>query len=57
MTAVCITFLAMAVEKPILIGGGTDGASVCIGEHNSMKGKLQSAMPYGFSGLGAMLTD
>ena len=27
--------------KPILVGGGTDGASVNIAEQNGMKGKLQ----------------
>lgn len=28
-------------DKPIFIGGGTDRASVNIGEQNGMKGKLQ----------------
>ena len=42
------SILSAAVEKPILVGGGTDGASVCIGEHNGMKGKLQSAIPWLF---------
>ena len=32
--------------KPILIGGGTDGASVNIAEHNGMKGKLQRELPW-----------
>ena len=32
--------------KPILIGGGTDGASVNIAEHNGMKGKLQKELPW-----------
>ena len=27
--------------KPVLVGGGTDGASVNVGEQNGMKGKLQ----------------
>lgn len=28
-------------RKPILVGGGTDGASVNIAEHKGRKGKLQ----------------
>ena len=32
--------------KPILVGGGTDGASVNIAEHNGMKGKLQKELPW-----------
>ena len=32
--------------KPILIGGGTDGASVNVAEHNGMKGKLQKELPW-----------
>ena len=32
--------------KPILIGGGTDSASVNIAEHNGMKGKLQKELPW-----------
>lgn len=35
-------------HNPVLIGGGTDGASVCIGEHNGMKGKLQRELPWLF---------
>ena len=31
---------------PVLVGGGTDGASVNIGVHNGMKGQLQSALPW-----------
>ena len=31
---------------PVLVGGGTDGASVNIGVHNGMKGQLQSAQPW-----------
>ncbi len=31
--------------KPILIGGGTDGASVNIAKQNGMKGKLQKELP------------
>ncbi len=37
-----------AKQKPILIGGGTDGASVCIGEHNGMKGKMQRELSWLF---------
>ena len=32
--------------KPILIGGGTDGASVNIAEQSGMKGKLQKQLPW-----------
>ena len=35
-------------DKPILIGGGTDGASVKIGEQNGMRGKLQKHLPWLF---------
>ena len=35
-------------DKPIFIGGGTDGASVNIGEQNGMKGKLQKHLPWLF---------
>ena len=31
---------------PVLVGGGTDGASVNIGIHNGMKAQLQSALPW-----------
>ena len=33
-------------NKPILIGGGTDGASVNVAEQNGMKGKLQRHIPW-----------
>ena len=33
-------------NMPILIGGGTDGASVNIAEHNGMKGKMQRELPW-----------
>ena len=33
-------------NKPIVIGGGTDGASVNIGEHNGMKIKLHRQLPW-----------
>ena len=32
--------------KPVLVGGGTDGASVNVSEHNGMKGKMQSSHPW-----------
>ena len=32
--------------KPILIGGGPDGASVSIAEHSGMKGKLEKQLPW-----------
>ena len=31
--------------KPLLVGGGTDGASVNVSEQNGMKGKLQKELP------------
>ena len=31
---------------PVLVGGGTDGASVNIGIHNGVKAQLQSALPW-----------
>ena len=31
---------------PVLIGCGTDGASVNVAEQNGMKGKLQAALPW-----------
>ena len=33
-------------SKPILVGGGTDGASVNVAEQNGMKGKLQRELPW-----------
>ena len=33
-------------SKPVLVGGGTDGASVNIGEQNGMRGKLQKELPW-----------
>ena len=30
-------------EKPVLVGGGTDGAAVNVGEHSGLKGQLQRA--------------
>ena len=38
----------MLSTKPVLIGGGTDGASVNIGQHNSMRTKLQGALEWLF---------
>ena len=32
--------------KPVLIGGGTDGASVNVAEQNGMKGKMQRELPW-----------
>ena len=33
-------------EKPVLVGGGTDGASVNVAQHGGMKGKLQHTLPW-----------
>ena len=33
---------------PVLVGGGTDGASVNVSEQNGMRGKLQGVMPWLF---------
>ena len=33
-------------EKPVLVGGGTDGGSVNVAQHGRMKGKLQHALPW-----------
>ena len=38
--------LGVEKDKPILIGGGTDGASVNISEQNGMKGKMQRELPW-----------
>ena len=35
-----------AEGKPVLVGGGTDGASVNIAQQNSMRGLMQSAHPW-----------
>ena len=32
--------------KPVLVGGGTDGASVNVAQHSGMRGKMQSALPW-----------
>ena len=40
--------------KPVLVGGGTDGASVNISEQNGMRGTMQRAL-LGYFGDGAML--
>ena len=32
--------------QPVLVGGGTDGASVNIAQHNSIKHELQAALPW-----------
>ena len=34
-----------AEGKPILVGGGTDGASINIAQQNGMMGKIQNAQP------------
>ena len=34
--------------KPIVVGGGTDGATVNIGQHRGMKGTMQEALPWLF---------
>ena len=31
---------------PILVGGGTDGASVNVSEQNGLKGKMQKELPW-----------
>ena len=33
-------------EKPVLVGAGTDGASVNIGVHNGLKAKMQKDLPW-----------
>ena len=38
-------------SKPILVGGGTDGASVNIADQNGMNEKLQRELPWLFLGL------
>ncbi|XP_065903507.1 E-selectin-like isoform X3 [Dysidea avara] len=32
--------------KPVLVGGGTDGASVNVAEHAGMNGKMQNVLPW-----------
>ena len=34
------------VNQPVVVGGGTDGASVNIAQQNGMKGKLQRELPW-----------
>ena len=34
--------------QPIVVGGGSDGASVNIAQHNSIKGEMQRALPWVF---------
>ena len=41
-------------SKPVLIGGGTDGASVNIGQHHSMRAQLQGCLNW-FFGRGVLL--
>lgn len=37
-------------DKPVLVGMGTDGANVNIGDHEGLKGQLQRALPWLFWG-------
>ena len=39
---------AVLSGRPVLIGGGTDGASANVGQHNSMIAKLQGALKWLF---------
>ncbi len=39
---------------PVLVGGGTDGASVNVGVHTGMKAQMHTSL--GFSGLGVFHT-
>lgn len=39
---------------PVLVGGGSDGASVNVAECNGLKGMVQRSLPWVFIGLGAM---
>ena len=34
--------------QPVVVGGGTDGASVNIGQHSSIKEDMQKALPWIF---------
>ena len=34
--------------RPTLVGGGSDGASVNVGQHTGMRAKIQSALPWIF---------
>ena len=34
--------------QPVVVGGGTDGASVNIAKHNSIKEQMQQALPWLF---------
>ena len=36
----------MNSDKPVLVGGGTDGASVNVGIHNGMKARMQETLPW-----------
>ena len=38
--------IVVVIGKPVLVGGGTDGASVNIARHSGMRGKMQSALPW-----------
>ena len=39
---------AVLSNNPVLIGGGTDGASVNVGQHNSMRARLQDSLQWLF---------
>ena len=41
--------------KPVLVGGGTNGASVNVGNHTGLKAQCNK-LCHGFNGHGAMLT-
>ena len=32
--------------RPVFVGGGTDGASVNVGDHTGLKAQLQQALPW-----------
>ena len=40
--------LSILGVKPILVGGGTDGASVSISQHKSLKARLLETIPWMF---------
>jgi len=33
-------------DRPVLVGGGTDGASVNVGDHTGLKAQMQQALPW-----------
>ena len=47
ITDVLVQGSKLGVEgKPVLVGGGTDGASVNVAEQNGMRGMMQDAHPW-----------